>query len=291
MGYGQHQSFYLRDRWLNKAIKHLNEDSRFFYDNEAFEKIGLGKNMVQSLRFWTVATKVVDEDFNQERKKIHHTTEFGKILYQYDRYIQFNDSASIIHYHLSKEKEPSTVWYWFFNILNETIITKEELLEQFIIWVRANEVKSVSEKSLKRDVDCLIKLYTAGQSTDDPEEVIQSPINKVKLLNEKKGNVYKLSGDIESIGTIALMYVLLDYKSTEEVDTISVEEISYKAGLWGKIFNMNRTNTINALNLLTKHPKFPITFSRTNNLDTIKLPNVTAYDYLKYELNKKVEKL
>ncbi|MBT2679272.1 DUF4007 family protein [Bacillus sp. ISL-35] len=289
MGYGQHQSFYLRDRWLNKAIKHLIDDNRFFYDKSAFEKIGLGKNMVQSLRFWTVATKVVEETINQDRKKTYSITEFGEVLYKYDRYIQLNDSASIIHYHLAREKEPSTVWYWFFNILSSSVITKDELLEQFINWVKVNEEKSVSEKSLKRDIDCLINFYTAGQSADDPEEVIQSPINKVNLLDEKKGNIYKLTGDIESVGTIALMYVLLDFKEREQTNSITVEEISNKIGLWGNVFNMNRSSVIDALNKLTKHPVYPISFSRTNNLDTIKLPNVTPIDFLKYEYKKKVE--
>src|SRR5690606_31261237 len=212
MGYGQHQSFYLRDRWLNKALKHLSNDMRFFYDKEAFEKMGLGKNMVQSLRFWVVATEVVEESFNEERKKVHHITDFGKLMYEYDRFIQFKDTASIIHYNLSKQKEPSTVWYWFFNILNETVISKEELLEQFIVWVKSNEEKSVSERSLKRDIDCLIRFYTAGQNNEDPEEVIQSPINKVQLVHEKKGLVSKLNGEVNNIGLTALLYILLDHK-------------------------------------------------------------------------------
>lgn len=290
MGYGQHQSFYLRDRWLNKAIKHLSNDERFFYDKEAFEKMGLGKNMVQSLRFWVVATEVVEENFTEDRKKVHHITELGKLIYKYDKFIQFKDTASIIHYNLSKQKEPSTVWYWFFNILNETVISKEELLEQFISWVKSKEDKKVSEKSLKKDVDCLIRFYTAGQN-EDPEEVIQSPINKVHLLQEKKGLVSKINGEISNIGLTALMYTLLDYKIRENVDAISVEEVASRSGLWGKIFNMPRSTIINALEQLTNHPVYPINFTRTNNLDTIRLPEIAPLDYLKYEYSRKVETL
>ncbi|MDE5414181.1 DUF4007 family protein [Alkalihalobacterium chitinilyticum] len=291
MGYGQHQSFYLRDRWLNKAVKHISSDERFFYDKEAFEKIGLGKNMVQSLRFWVVATGVVEETYNDERKKTYHLTKFGEIINKYDKFIQFNDTASIIHYHLAKEKEPSTIFYWFFNILRETIISKDELLEQFISWVKTNEEKPVSERSLKRDIDCLVKLYTAGQNTDDPEEVILSPINKVNLLRDRKGVIYKQYGDHEKIGLAALMFTLLDYRERKDVEVISVEEIATNAGLWGNVFNMNRSAIVNALEHLTNHPKYSLKFTRTNNLDTVRLPNILAMDYLEFEYKRKVEAL
>ncbi|MES9765565.1 DUF4007 family protein, partial [Priestia megaterium] len=107
MGYGQHQSFYLRDRWLNKAIRHLEIDERFFYDKEAFEKIGLGKNMVQSLRYWVVATGVVEEVFNEDRKKVHKITELGRLIFEYDMFVKLQDTAAILHYQMVKEKEPS----------------------------------------------------------------------------------------------------------------------------------------------------------------------------------------
>lgn len=291
MGYGQHQSFYLRDRWLNKAIRHLESDERFFYDKEAFEKIGLGKNMVQSLRYWVVATQVAAEEFNEERKKIYKITNFGKLLYKYDKFLQFQDSAAILHFHLTAEREPSTAWYWFFNKFSETIISKDDLLNSFINWVQSNESKDISEKSLKRDIDCLIRLYIAGNNNEDPEEVIQSPIYRLNLLKESKGTVYKVTGDPEKIGYTALMYVLLKYKEANSIDTISVEEIITKDGLWGKIFNMPRSNVINALEHLTNHPYYPLKFTRTNNLDTIRIPQIESIDYLNNEYARKVEAL
>ena len=288
MGYGQHQSFYLRDRWLNKAIRHIQMDERFFYDKEAFEKIGLGKNMVQSLRYWVVATQVANEQYNEERKKIYKVTDFGKLLYQFDKFLQFQDSAAIIHYHLTANKEPSTAWYWFFNIVPETILKKDELLNNFIKWVQTNEEKVVSERSLKRDIDCLIRLYIAGNNNEDPEEVIQSPIYRLDLLRESKGTVYKINGVPEKIGYTALMYVLLKYREVIEVDTISVEEIINKEGLWGKTFNMPRATVINALEYLTNHPLYPLKFTRTNNLDTIRIPYIDPIEL--FELKNMLER-
>ncbi|WP_240371150.1 DUF4007 family protein [Anoxybacteroides rupiense] len=291
MAYGQHQSFYLRDRWLSKGIKHLMGDSRFFYNKESFEIIGLGKNMLQSLRFWLVATKIIEEKFNNEQKKLHCVTQLGDIIYKFDRFIRFYETASILHYELTKDKEPATAWYWFFNIVRQEFLSKEELLQLFIEWVSREENREISTKSLKRDIECLVKLYTAGQASFDPEEVIQSPIYKIGLIEEKNGIVHKRNGQIEKIGLTALMYSLLDYKDRKEVETISVEEIVNEEGLWGRVFNMNRTTIVNALEMLTNHRVYKISFTRTNNLDTVKLPSISAIDYLEYEYKRKVEAL
>ena len=43
MAFGQHQTFYLRQQWLSKGIRELIENSRFFYEADHFEKLGVGK--------------------------------------------------------------------------------------------------------------------------------------------------------------------------------------------------------------------------------------------------------
>ncbi|UAL53608.1 DUF4007 family protein [Metabacillus dongyingensis] len=283
MGYGQHQSFYLRDRWLNKAIKHLKDNERLFYDKDAFEEMGLGKNMVQSLRYWVVATGVVHEKLNIERKKIHHITPLGQLIFKYDKFLKYNDTASILHYEMVNKREPSTSWFWFFNILNETLISRDNLQDELIEWVSKNENKGISDRSLKRDIDCLIKLYTAGQNSNDPEEVIQSPLNKLGLLEEKRGLIIKRSLSEDDIGLSALMYILLDFKSKFDTENISVDDLVQKSGLWGKVFNMSRTSIVNALNKLNNHNKFPLKFIRTNNLDLIRIPDVSPLEFLEYE--------
>lgn len=291
MAYGQHQSFYLRDRWLNKAIKHIKQDERFFYDEEAFEKMGLGKNMVKSLRFWVVATGIVEEKFNDDRKKIHLLTPLGEIIYKFDKFIQFNDTASIIHHHLVHKIEPATTWYWFFNILSEGVISKEDLLISLVDWVNTNESREISERSLKRDIDCLIKLYTAGQSVIDPEEVIQSPINKIDIIKENKGVIIKKSPAIDKIGESALYYTLIKYSELHGIDNVSVEEIALNKGLWGKVFNLSRPTIVSVLEKLSYHPKYPLKFTRTNNLDTVRIPSVSSLELLEFEYKRKAETL
>ncbi|NMO94920.1 DUF4007 family protein [Paenibacillus lemnae] len=277
MGYGQHQSFYLRINWLRKALKHLQE-GKVFNKVEAPEQLGLGKNMVQSLRYWVEATEVV-----RIEKATLHISDFGQLLNRYDRFIELRDTASIIHLHLTDNKEPSTTWYWYFNHCIRKVATKEELLTDLISWIAQNDVKKPSESSLKRDIDCLVRLYCDKERPEDPEEVIQSPLNILGLVAEENKNVIKRSPRYSDIGTGALLYSLLRYKAVHGISVLSVDEIEKKESLWGKVYNLQRNEIIKALEELTVHPYHKIRFDRTNRLDTIHLPDVSAMRFLEDE--------
>lgn len=277
MGYGQHQSFYLRVNWLRKAIKQL-DNNRFFYTESAAEQIGLGKNMVQSLRHWVVATGIVDE-VNQGRV-YHNISPFGALVDRFDPFIDLNDTASILHYHLVDDLEPSTSWYWFFNVYSGRSGKKADIVEELLTWIAKNETKAPSVNSLKRDIDCLVRLYCPNEKSDDPEEVIQSPLVMLGLLQEDKGIVSKVAPRYTDIGLNALMYCLLSYRDIRGQDVLSVEEIESKELLWGKVYNLQRNEIIRALEQLTVHPYYSISFDRTNKLNTVHLPEISSLEFL-----------
>jgi hypothetical protein len=279
MGYGQHQSFYLRINWLRKAINELEHDNRFLYRDDAAERIGLGKNMVQSLRYWVFATGIVD----MPNKAEQDISPFGRMMSDYDPYIEMIDTASIVHYHLVDNQEPSTAWYWFFNIYEKKSARKDEIVEDFLFWLEKNEPKKPSANSIKRDIDCLVRLYCDKGKADDPEEVIQSPLSVIGLLLEEKSIITKKNLKYTDIGLAALMYTLLAFQERFEVNQLSVEEIQKKDFLWGKVFHLPRNEIIKALDALANHPYSPITFDRTNRLDTVRLPEIDRLVFLEEE--------
>lgn len=290
MGYSQHQSFYLRDRWLSKAIKNVEENSAFFYEKDAFEKMGLGKNMVQSLKYWINATKLYEE-VKDDKKKYHQITALGKFIKEKDKAIKYINTAGLLHHSLATNKEVSTTWYWFFNIYNETVFTREEVLSELTRWVQKRENRVISENSLKRDIDCLIKLYTAGGSTSDPEEVILSPLYKLNLLEERNGIIYKKELKLKKDNLLLLGYTLLKYGEENQVLSINLDDIVQKELLLGKLFNMKRSNIVTLISEWTEHPEYPAIFTRTNNLDTVRLPSISAEEFINIEYQRKVEKI
>lgn len=283
VGFGQHQSFYLRIYWLRKALQQLKVNNRFFYNKDASELIGLGNNMVNSLKHWIVATNICETDKNDENKVIHKISKFGVLFDKYDPYIELNDTASIIHYNLVSKEEPCTTWYWFFNEYNKNSFEKEEALNDLITWINKNYESKNSTNTLSRDIECLIKQYGYKNKSEDPEEVIQSPLAFLKLLEEKGNRVYKTFPKYKEIGLTALMYVLMQYGQSE----LSIDEIESNKGLWGKVFNLQRNEIVKAIEELVSVSKYPLDFDRTNRLDIVRITLVDPIEFLEEEYIRK----
>lgn len=284
MGFGQHQSFYLRTYWLRKAIQQLAKNNRLFYEKEASELIGLGTNMVKSLKHWIEATDICDTNKRDSDNKVIHTiSPFGEIFNDYDPYIEISDTVSIIHYHIVDSDDPSTTWYWLFNEYDKKSFSKEEALNDLMTWINKNYESKNSPDTLERDLDCLIKQYYSRNKSDDPEEVIQSPLVTLNLLEEVDGRIYKKNPKFEDIGLTALMYVLLKYEQSE----ISIDEIENNKKLWGKVFNLQRGEIVRAIEQLVNTSKYPLVFDRTNRLDLVRVTLVNPIDFLKEEYVRK----
>lgn len=288
MAYARHQSFYLRDKWLSKGLRAVQDNKRFFYIEDSFEKIGLGKNMVEALKYWLVAFRVIEEIL-QDGQKCHKLTELGEVIFNHDRVLQYNSTLSILHYNLvTNSDDQSTVFDWFFNVYKETSFKKDDLLNSFKVWVSQRETKEISDKSLKRDIDCLIQFYSKKANEDDPEDVTFCPFYRLKLVNiepsaSEREKINKTSPAIDDVTVEALYYTLLDYCSKEDIRLLSIDEIINKTNMWGKTYNLSRNKIIEALNKLTNHEIYPITYVRTNNLDYINVPSISAIQFLQEE--------
>lgn len=291
MAYARHQSFYIRDKWFSKGLRAVKQNKRFFFEEYAFETIGLGKNMLESLKYWLLAFDVLEERI-EEGQRVHVLSDLGNILYDNDRLLQRNDTLSILHYHLVRNKKNlSTVFDWYFNKYKETIASKRDLFNSFTTWVSQNEVKEMSRNSLKRDIDCLIQFYTKTPDMNDPEDVLFCPFSKLSLMKsehsgERDDIIRKFTPELFSIGILSLYYILLDYDQITSDRLIGVDEIVSAENLWGRIFNLTRSKVVDVLNILTTHDKYPIEYIRTNNLDYIRVPLISSTDYIKEEFLK-----
>ncbi|RSD28589.1 DUF4007 family protein [Mesobacillus subterraneus] len=283
MAYGRHESFYLRNKWISKGLRYVSNNNNFFYDKDNFEKIGLGKNMVRSLRFWLTALNLIEEN-----NKKHTLTPLGEIIFNKDRLLERPSTVAILHSELLLNKgDTATVFNWFFTKYNETISTKAELRAAFKEWVNIKEPKGVSDRSLNRDIDVLVQLYTKEAIESDPEDTIFSPFTTLHLLKEersgdksdtiRKNSIYYESGDLT-----AFYYTLIRYAKQEKVEYVQLDEILTHDTLWGKVFNLSKTEAIDILNSLTSHRKYPIEYVRTNNLDNVKIPQITELQFLKH---------
>jgi len=77
-----------------------------------------------------------------------------------------------------------------------------------------------------------------------------------------------------------IKYALCKFSEEEERYEISLEEILNERKLLGKVYNMNSVDIINALTMLENDLYYKIEFTKTNNLDIVKLPRIKVNEFL-----------
>ena len=274
MGFGQHQSFYLRDGWLHKGLEVVDMDPALLSNPSAFERMGIGKNMVASLRFWIVATRVAN--YNVQTKE-YSMTELGRAIFQNDSNINLSFTKGLVHYNLvkgddindSNGRRSSTVVYWFFNILEGNIFEKEALLSKYTEWVSKH--KHISANSLKRDVDVLLQMYDINNKHSDPEDVLHSPLSELGLVMRGE-NIIKLEGKFSRLDDELIYYILVDYMIEKSLSSLTFDDIATAEKLPGRLFNLKREEVLKAI--FSLQVKELIEFSQTNNLDAVYIKNL-----------------
>ncbi len=293
MPFAKHETFYIREGWLFKgmaAIKSAEEKGQLptiFLDLDAPEKLGIGHNMVRSLRFWMQATGLAEE-FLEDRQRTQHLTSFGRQVWEYDRYLEDDATLWLIHYHLVCSEAHATTWYWFFNYFAPFIFDEHSCLEALDHWVTSTHSdQGVATNSLKKDMDCLLQTYIADKASRTPEDTLESPFSRLRLLSrlsDERQRRYRLERlDPGSLHPLILLYVLIDRQ-------IQIHKGAFQVGLGqvlrepmnaGRIFNLTTTALSDLLAELNKHyPDWRIHFVRTAGLDQLTLPKCEPIDIL-----------
>src|SRR5215212_3704187 len=62
VSFSGHETFPFRYSWLKKGIDAASQDPAIFSKEEAMSELGVGKNMVRSIRHWCLAARLIRED-------------------------------------------------------------------------------------------------------------------------------------------------------------------------------------------------------------------------------------
>jgi hypothetical protein len=279
MGFSQHQSFYFRDKWLEKFFDYVskNVENSDAFDISNYYKLGIGKNMFDSIKFWVKAFKITDNKYK--------LTDFGKAVLECDPILLNINSISLLHYNLVNNKEDAPFWFWFFNEFRSSFLVKEEVFKQdnLMGWAETN-FKRVSPNSIKKDLLCFIQTYSATENKKDPEDSMFSPFSKLPLITETNLIISKNEVKYESIGQITLMYSLLDKLEEQKKISISVDELFELSGYWGRVFLLDKGNIIRALNDLKFKYKNILSFDQSSKIDLVTIRKTDKFSFLKKEL-------
>ena len=163
----KHGSFYLRSGWGTKIIQAVEADNMIFSpanEQEAVDRIGLGRVMIKALRYWADASGLTTEEKVQggiaERK-----TDLFDLLEANDRYFQKLGSLLLLHRNIALNEENATAWYWAFNEFDKQAFTKEEFVDGLHYFLAVNEM-SIKKAAVDKEFNCFKNTYLAEKKFD-----------------------------------------------------------------------------------------------------------------------------
>lgn len=241
-----HESFFCKPLWLKKAYDAMTEGVDFA-SPKAVAALGVGKNMVASIRFWSRAFGLSVND---------SPTNFAKLIFDsdtgYDPYLEDDGTLWLLHYFIITKQVASLYNLTFLDFQREKREFDRNQLQAFIKRkCNVPEQRNVyNENTVKKDIGVLLHNYVAPSDIRSNED-FSAIFLDLGLINALGSDRYAFN-DIEPshIHPDILLYTLLDYKGKD--NTISLDGMQEVA----LIFGLSLTNLIVLLReVVAQHPE------------------------------------
>ena len=185
-----HETFPLRHGWLEKAYHAVaNSAENPFVQENAIAEFGVGKNMLNSIRYWSLSTGIIES-----KEEGFDVSSFSKALIGKgaDPYLEKTDSMWKIHYELVKNSR-NTSAHWFFSYFNENVFDRNLVLTRIKEFLRLHNIKLPAEKTLLTDINVTLANYCSLNSVSRKEDDIGSPLSELNLVRRGEDNRFILN--------------------------------------------------------------------------------------------------
>lgn len=263
----RHESFSIREGWLSKGLLAVKNNSRVFSMDDATDVLGIGTNMVKSLKYWLYATNLINDEKNNIK-----ITELGNLILEYDPYMEDEFTWWMIHINLLLNEDDFYVGNLFFNKILSKNFSKEEV---FNIVSNVLETKKLeyNDKILVDEINMIIKTYVVDSSTDNPENNFNCPLADLELLNRiSKDNYELLKPNYRNLNFLVVYFLVL--KILDGREYISIDELLKVQNSPSRLLNLDKNLLNDYLDDMRRNDL--ITINRTAGLNMIYMSKVLS---------------
>ena len=255
--------------WLKKGFDYAVQDKSFNVP-EAVSDLGVGKNMVSAISFWTRSFGIIDDSFK--------ATELGKFLFgnkAKDEYIEDIGSLWLLHYSLISQGKAS-IYSLVFNdfIRDRNEFTKDQLhnyLKRKCYNVSGN---LYNEGTITKDINIFIRNYVKPKKETvklEIEEDYSALLLDLGIISTKKvGGLETFRfeiGERENLPSEVVLFVILDNYND---NSISFNSLLIDNNSPGRVFCLNQEGLHNKIIQITQKYK-GITFTRTAGNEVLQI--------------------
>ncbi len=282
MKFRAHETFFIRKGWLSKGMERVVAKEDLFVDKaeNPMDVLGIGSNMVKSLRYWLQAVDLTFEP--SSGKRVQSLTPFGEMVYEKDRYIEEVGTLYLLQYKLAKNKDNATAWYFFFNDFTMSEFTREDFVQAIQNYILMSEDgESAAIRSLNDDFACIINTYLPRYKSNpgkvSAENNIDCPFGELGLVdiaNKKQRTYKKTTPSPKTFDPWVVFAVISDQAKGR--DEIGLNELLKGVCNIGRVFNFDAVTLLDVLHEVEK--KGLIKIIRTAGLDVIHINEQFTFD-------------
>ena len=272
-----HETFQCRSLWLKKGYDFLRSGGKFSQP-DAVVRLGVGKNMVSSIRFWMSAFGFSNE--NDELAKFLFGPR-GK-----DPYLERPGSLWLLHHQLITRGVASTFSLVFNEFRRERPeFTKEQLLN-FLKRKCQEQREPFNEHIIERDIGVFLKTYLRlNMKVKNIEEEFAGIFLELNLIEElepldEAGKRYRIaSRERHDIPFEVVLFCILS--NDKYGRSISFHDLLNDKNSVGSVFALNGDGLIHKIDEMTKTYK-GITYQESSGIREVQFKEkLSPWDVLK----------
>ncbi|SHE49643.1 DUF4007 family protein [Desulforamulus putei] len=237
---GRHETFAPRYGWLVKGCRAVQEDPHIFKASNAIERLGVGKNMVASIRFWCLCCKLIQP----ANGGAYQLTELGQKLFTgpkaYDPYLEDEGTLWLLHWQIFLPRLEAVAWPLAFNKCRLASFDIKQLAHFLHQAGQAYERwQEISSHTWERDASCILRMYADDRANGD----IDSPFTRLGLLcrvpesNHFTFNIAE-KPELPPLIFAAACFSYMHHYAGEGVRTVTLAKLSYDFNSPGVVFKI-----------------------------------------------------
>ena len=215
-----HESFSCRMLWPIKGYDYIN-DGNSFNDPNSVIMLGVGKNMVASIRYWLNALGLTEHDKPSTLAKYLFDEAQGK-----DRYLESLGTLWLLHFLLVVLNEATLYNILFLRYQKERKQFAKEQVLNFVRRLMAEDdrLKQFNSNTVGKDFGVLVQNYVQPSKPKSYEDYssLLIDLNLIRNDNSDRGYAFNIEGK-RTVPTEIFLYAVLWMKGSDR--TVSYDTL------------------------------------------------------------------
>lgn len=269
LSFAGHETFHCRNYWLKKGLDHIWSGQQF--NDSGIIGLGVGKNMVASIRFWLRSFGVLNEDDTPNEVAEYIFKDNGA-----DPFCEDIGTIWLLHYLLVTNIKSTTAHFVYNEFRKQRVEFNTEQLLSFLERQCKAENANYHMSSIKKDISVFFRNYSApakSKSIEDDFSGLLYELNLVQRLDKyDKNDWFKIENkNREELPFEIVLFCIL--RNEKYGDSISFNELLNDTNSVGSVFALSSNGLMMKINQMQKAYPSAITFADNGGVRVLQFLN------------------